>query len=69
MSKPTVSTVLWMVFAWMLSMPVMAEEVKKSPVPLAEMSVSPTRIDWSPSVQAQRWVLTLAGPDAALSPA
>jgi hypothetical protein len=65
MSKPKVfSTVLWMMFAWMLSVPVMAEEVKKSPSPLAEISVSPTRIDWSPSTQAQRWVLTLAGPDA-----
>lgn len=63
MNKPTVSTVLWMVFAWMLSMPVMAEEVKKSPSPLAEMSVSPTRIDWAPAVEAQRWVLTLTGPD------
>jgi hypothetical protein len=63
MVKPKVSTVLWMVLAWMLSMPLMAEEVKKSPVPLAEMSVSPTRIDWTPSVKAQRWVLTLSGPD------
>ena len=52
-----------MVFAWMLSMPVMAEEVKKSPSPLAEMSVSPARIDWAPSIEAQRWVLTLTGPD------
>lgn len=63
MVKPKVSTVLWMMFAWMLSMPVMAEEAKKSPSLLAEMSVSPTRIDWAPSVEAQRWVLTLTGPD------
>jgi endosialidase-like protein len=64
MSKPKVfSTVLWMMFAWMLSVPVMAEEVKKSPNPLAEISVSPTRIDWSPAIEAQHWVLTLVGPD------
>lgn len=63
MSKPTVFTVLWMMFTWMLSMPVMAEEVKKSPSPLVETSVSPTRIDWSPSIEAQRWVMTLTGPD------
>jgi hypothetical protein len=63
MFKPTVSTVLWMVFAWMLSVPVTAEEVKKSPSPLADISVSPTRIDWAPAVEAQRWVLTLSGPD------
>jgi len=63
MSKPMVSTVLWMTFAWILSVPVIAEEVKKSPSPLVETSVSPTRIDWSPSIKAQRWVLTLTGPD------
>jgi len=66
MVKPTVSTVLWMVFAWMLSMPVTAQEVKKSPVPLVEMSLSPSRIDWhsvDPAVKVQRWTLILAGPD------
>ena len=66
MVKPTVSTVLWMVFVWMLSMPVTAEEVKKSPAPLVEMSLSPSRIDWhsaDPAVKVQRWVLILAGPD------
>lgn len=68
MGKPTVSTVLvlWMVFAWMITMPVTAEEVKKSPGPLVEMSLSPSRIDWhsaDPAVKVQRWVLTLAGPD------
>jgi hypothetical protein len=63
MVKPKVPTVLWMVFAWMLSMPVMAEEAKKSPSPLVEMSVSPARIDWHPAVDAQRWILTVSGPD------
>ena len=62
MSKPTVSTVLWMVLACMLSMPVTAEEVSKTPNPIVEMSVSPTRIDWSPVVDAERWVLTISGP-------
>jgi hypothetical protein len=66
MGKPTVSTVLWMVFAWMISMPVTAEEVKKSPAPLVEMSLSPSRIEWhsaDPAAKIQRWVLTLSGPD------
>jgi hypothetical protein len=66
MGKPTVSTVLWMVFAWMISVPGMAEEVKKSPAPLVEMRLSPSRIDWHPAdstVGTQRWMLTLAGPD------
>lgn len=66
MINPKVSTVLWMMFAWTLSMPVMAEmaeEVKRSPSPLVEMNVSPARIDWSPAVEAQSWVLTLSGPD------
>ncbi|HWN44377.1 MAG TPA: tail fiber domain-containing protein [Thermoanaerobaculia bacterium] len=62
MRKPTISKVLGMVFAWMLSVPVTAEEVKKTPTPFAEMSVSPTRIDWHPAFNAERWVLTLAGP-------
>lgn len=62
MAKPRiVSVVLWMVFASLLSLPVTAEEVKKSPSLLVEMSVSPTRIDWAPAVEAQRWVLTLKG--------
>lgn len=64
MVKPRiVSAVLWMVFAWVLSMPVTAEEAKKSPTLLVEMSVSPTRIDWAPAVEAQRWLLSLTGPD------
>lgn len=66
MVKPTVSTVLWMVFAWMMSMPVTAEEVKKSPASLVEMSLSPSRIDWlstDPAAKVQRWVLTLSGPE------
>jgi hypothetical protein len=68
MGKPAVSMVLWMVFAWMQStMPVTAEEVEKSLTPLVEMSVSPTRIDWLPAVDAERWVLTFAGPGAPLT--
>jgi hypothetical protein len=63
MSKPTISRVRWMVFALMLSMPVTAEEAKKSPAPIVEMSLGPARIDWHPAVDAQRWVLTVSGPN------
>jgi hypothetical protein len=63
MRKSTVSTILWMVLAWMLPMTAAAEDVRQPPGPIAEISVSPTRIDWLPTVDAGRWVLTLAGPD------
>lgn len=62
MGKLKVSTALWMVFAWMLSVPVIAQEQKQPPNPIAEIRVSPTRIDWSPSVNAERWELTFTGP-------
>jgi len=45
MGKPTVSTILGMVFAWLTTVPVMAEEaktVRKSPAPLESEAVSLT---------------------------
>src|SRR6476660_3174720 len=65
MSKPTATAALLMVFVLTLSVPATAAEVKPAPTPIAEIaevSVSPTHIDWLPAVDAARWVLTLAGP-------
>jgi len=62
MGKLTIPAVLWMVFSWMLSTPVKAGEVKQPASRVAEISVSPARVDWLPAVDAQRWVLKLTGP-------
>jgi endosialidase-like protein len=62
MSKPMVAVVLGMVFASILTMPIAAEEVKQAASPVAEIHLSPARIDWVPAVDAERWVLTIEGP-------
>src|SRR5215208_5325418 len=63
MRKPKVSTVLWMVFAWMLAVVVTAEEVQRPQAVVAHLEVSPLRVDWLPQGDYESLVLTVAGPE------
>jgi hypothetical protein len=62
MGKLIVSTALWVVFTWMLAMPVVAEVAKHPPNLIAQLNVGPSRVDWRPTIQVERWMLTIAGP-------
>ena len=62
MNKPMVPPVLCLLFSWTLSIPAFAGEGRQAPNPIAEVNISPTRVDWVPAVDAERWVLTVLGP-------
>jgi len=62
MSKRTISVLLTMVLAGIVAIPATAATVMPPPNPPAEMNVRPTHIDWLPTFDAERWVLTVAGP-------
>lgn len=62
MKKAIVSTVVWLVFSLTLAIPALAGEVTPSSRSIAEIHVSPSRVEWIPAVDVESWTLTLAGP-------
>lgn len=59
LSKALATAILLMVMSPLLAQ---AENVKRPQDSADGMAVSPTRVDWAPTDDAERWVLTLTGP-------